>query len=90
MYLFQSDLSHPAYPLGNCGVALVAFNSLYPALSGATALLFFLRVRAIYGGQRLVTWLFGLMWVCVVGTAITVPISTRGAVTVSLIPLSHL
>ncbi|KAJ7912309.1 hypothetical protein B0H13DRAFT_1613688 [Mycena leptocephala] len=66
------------YPLGNCVVALITFDAFYPILSGATALLFFLRVRAVFGGQRLVNWFFGFFWIAVVGTAITIPIGTRG------------
>ncbi|KAF8214793.1 hypothetical protein K438DRAFT_1660350 [Mycena galopus ATCC 62051] len=65
------------YPIGNCQAALVVFNSFYPVSSGATSLLFFLRVRAIYDRQLLVTCIFGFLWLCVVGSAILIPFGTR-------------
>ncbi|KAJ7729801.1 hypothetical protein B0H16DRAFT_1211186, partial [Mycena metata] len=65
------------YPLGNCRLAVTIFDSFYPILSGATSLLFLFRVRAIYGGAPLVTWVFGLLWLCVVGSAILIPFGTH-------------
>jgi hypothetical protein len=53
------------------------FNSFYPITVSATAFLFFFRARAIYGGSRLVTLLFGFLWLSVLATSITIPISGR-------------
>jgi hypothetical protein len=57
---------------------MIIFNCGLVLASSGSALLFFLRVRAVYSGRPLVTWIFGFLWVCVVGAAITVPIGTQG------------
>ncbi|KAJ7133673.1 hypothetical protein C8R43DRAFT_1022723 [Mycena crocata] len=62
------------YPLEACNTAYVAFNSFYPIGVSATAFLFFFRVRAIYGGDRLVTIIFGFLWLAVLASSITIPI----------------
>ncbi|KAF8161832.1 hypothetical protein K438DRAFT_1472713, partial [Mycena galopus ATCC 62051] len=64
------------YPLHNCHTALVVFDAFYPISTGATALLFFIRVRAIYGAARLPTLLFGALWLAVVAISLLVPLST--------------
>ncbi|KAJ6497369.1 hypothetical protein C8R45DRAFT_982680 [Mycena sanguinolenta] len=64
------------YPLRNCYAFEIAFDSFYPASTGATSLLFFIRVRAVYGGQRFVTYFFGFLWISVVVMSILVPIGT--------------
>jgi hypothetical protein len=58
---------------------MVVFNSFYPLSAGCTSLLFFFRVRAIYGGQRIISWIFAFLWICVVGAAILVPIYSYAA-----------
>ncbi|KAJ7350856.1 hypothetical protein DFH08DRAFT_117890 [Mycena albidolilacea] len=65
------------YPIPNCQAAMIIFNCGLLFASSASSFLFFLRVRAVYGGRPLVTWIFGFLWVCVVGAAITVPIGTK-------------
>ncbi|KAF8171558.1 hypothetical protein K438DRAFT_1981978 [Mycena galopus ATCC 62051] len=83
-YLFfkhQFRLSAAAYlvsrvSLHNCHTALVIFDAFYPISTGATALLFFIRVRAIYGAARLPTLLFGALWLAVVAIGLLVPLST--------------
>ncbi|KAJ7842934.1 hypothetical protein B0H14DRAFT_1020816 [Mycena olivaceomarginata] len=67
------------YPLANCRAAMVVFNSFYSLSAGCTSLLFFFRVRAIYGGQRIISWIFAFLWICVVGAAILVPIYSYAA-----------
>ncbi|KAJ6560645.1 hypothetical protein DFH09DRAFT_1483350 [Mycena vulgaris] len=67
------------YPLPACNTAFIAFNSFYPITVSSTAFLFFCRVRAIYGGSRVVTVIFGVLWLAVLATSITVPVSGRGA-----------
>ncbi|KAJ7864447.1 hypothetical protein B0H14DRAFT_2736316 [Mycena olivaceomarginata] len=59
------------YPLKDCSAAYVAFNSFYTVSLSATAFLFLFRVRAIYGGGRLITVIFGILWLAVVATSIT-------------------
>ncbi|KAF7362523.1 hypothetical protein MVEN_00600200 [Mycena venus] len=64
------------HSLGDCQAAMFVLNSFYPLAIGSTSLLFFFRVRAVYGGQRLVSWVFVVLWICVVGSAVVVPIGS--------------
>ncbi|KAJ6572466.1 hypothetical protein DFH09DRAFT_1312755 [Mycena vulgaris] len=66
-----------SYPLARCNTAFIVFNSFYPIAVSATAFLFLFRVRAIYGSSRFVTVIFGIMWLAVLATSVTVPISGR-------------
>ncbi|KAJ7452239.1 hypothetical protein FB451DRAFT_1565956 [Mycena latifolia] len=66
------------YPLSACNTAFIAFNSFYTITVSSSAFLFFFRVRAIYGGSRVVTGIFGVLWLAVLATSITVPVSGRG------------
>ncbi|KAF8161782.1 hypothetical protein K438DRAFT_1521833, partial [Mycena galopus ATCC 62051] len=65
------------YPIPDCQTAMTIFDCGLLVSSGATALLFFFRVHAVYSGQRLVACIFGFLWVCVLGVAITVPVSNQ-------------
>ncbi|KAJ6533984.1 hypothetical protein DFH09DRAFT_1325431 [Mycena vulgaris] len=62
-------------PIQACNTAFVAFSSFYPVVISASTFLFLFRVRAVYGGDRLVTATFGFLWLAVVGTSMTVPFS---------------
>ncbi|KAJ6511767.1 hypothetical protein DFH09DRAFT_1374344 [Mycena vulgaris] len=62
-------------PIQACNTAFVAFSSFYPLITSASTFLFLFRVRAIYGGDRLVTATFGFLWLTVVGTSMTIPLS---------------
>ncbi|KAJ6566442.1 hypothetical protein B0H19DRAFT_940181, partial [Mycena capillaripes] len=66
------------YPLPACNTAFIAFNTFYAVTVSSSAYLFFFRVRAIYGGSRAVTVIFGVLWLAVLATSITVPVSGRG------------
>ncbi|KAJ7301962.1 hypothetical protein DFH08DRAFT_759861 [Mycena albidolilacea] len=66
-----------SYPLPACNTAFLAFNSFYPITVTATAFLFFFRVRAIYRASRLATLIFGFLWLSVLATSTTIPISGR-------------
>ncbi|KAF8180723.1 hypothetical protein K438DRAFT_1768267 [Mycena galopus ATCC 62051] len=70
---------HAAYPAERCRAFHLALGVLYPVAIPSTSLLFFVRVRAIYGCTRAVTIVFGLMWTAVLGMSILVPIADRGA-----------
>ncbi|KAJ7496551.1 hypothetical protein FB451DRAFT_197892 [Mycena latifolia] len=61
------------YPLQACNTSFVVFNVFYPIGLSASAFLFFFRVRAIYSGDRLVTAIFGFLWLAVLGASITIP-----------------
>ncbi|KAF8180754.1 hypothetical protein K438DRAFT_1841767 [Mycena galopus ATCC 62051] len=66
-------------PVGACRAFDLALDLLYPVAIPSTSLLFFFRVRAIYGRTRAATITFGLMWLAVLATCILVPTSTGGA-----------
>ncbi|KAJ7686235.1 hypothetical protein B0H17DRAFT_848313, partial [Mycena rosella] len=62
-----------SYPLQACNAAYLAFNVFYPIGVSASAFLFFFRVRAIYGDDRIVTAIFGFLWLAVLGSSLTIP-----------------
>ncbi|KAF8166734.1 hypothetical protein K438DRAFT_1856840 [Mycena galopus ATCC 62051] len=66
------------YPVEGCRTFDLGLQILYPISIPSTSLLFFFRVRAIYGDARMVTIIFGLMWVVVLATCIMIPFATGG------------
>ncbi|KAF7350870.1 hypothetical protein MSAN_01649100 [Mycena sanguinolenta] len=59
------------YPgIHNCQTLLILLSSLIPFANGSNSLIFFIRVRAVYDAHRLITFLFGFLWLCVVGSGI--------------------
>ncbi|KAJ7652580.1 hypothetical protein B0H17DRAFT_957870, partial [Mycena rosella] len=62
-----------SYPLQACNSAFGAFGAFYSIGASASAFLFFFRVRAIYRGNRLVTAIFGFLWLAVLGSSLTIP-----------------
>jgi hypothetical protein len=71
-----------AYPLRACNTAFVAFSAFFPIGTSGSALLWLFRLRAIYGGNRIVTFIFGSLWLALVGASVTLPIA--GVITTSL------
>jgi len=67
-----------SYPFTDCNKVLLAFNSFLPVGVCGTAFLFLYRVCAMYGGDRLVTIVFGCLWLAAVGSAMTIPIGESG------------
>ncbi|KAJ7202675.1 hypothetical protein B0H12DRAFT_1035933 [Mycena haematopus] len=66
------------YPVGGCGALDLALNILYPFAIPSTSLLFFFRVRAVYGAARRVTIIFGLLWIAELAACVSVPFGTGG------------
>ncbi|KAJ6571457.1 hypothetical protein B0H19DRAFT_1130024, partial [Mycena capillaripes] len=64
------------YPIGDCKAAIRIFDGFFPVSAGATSLLFFFRVWAVYDGRRSIALIFGFLWISVVGTAVLVPIGS--------------
>jgi hypothetical protein len=58
------------------------FNTFFSIGTSASAVLWLNRLRAIYGGDRIVTFIFGVLWLAVVAASVTIPIG--GAKTISL------
>ncbi|KAJ7900628.1 hypothetical protein B0H14DRAFT_2556088 [Mycena olivaceomarginata] len=75
---YSQILMRSAYPLSACNTAFIVFNSFYPIAVSSAAFLFFFRVRAIYNNSPVVTTIFGVLWLAVLATSITVPVSGRG------------
>ncbi|KAJ7617812.1 hypothetical protein FB45DRAFT_840644 [Roridomyces roridus] len=67
------------HPIPDCHTAFLIFESFYPVVCFSISLLFFFRVRAIYGGDRSVTAVFGFLCACVLGGTMAVPISPRAS-----------
>ncbi|KAJ7133676.1 hypothetical protein C8R43DRAFT_1073089 [Mycena crocata] len=65
------------YPVGACNRTLIVLNTFYPISVGSTALLFFFRVRAVYGNQRSVVLIFAALWLTVLAGSLTCPIGAR-------------
>ncbi|KAJ7033493.1 hypothetical protein C8F04DRAFT_957669 [Mycena alexandri] len=63
------------YPLPDCETAFIAFNIFYPISVSGAAFLFFLRVRAIFRGERMPTIIFGCLWLAVLASSISSIIS---------------
>ncbi|KAF8180715.1 hypothetical protein K438DRAFT_1725414 [Mycena galopus ATCC 62051] len=66
------------YPVGICHAFNLALGVIYTVAIPSTSLLFFFRVRAIYGCTRAATVVFGLLWIAVLATSTIGPIATRG------------
>ncbi|KAJ7650978.1 hypothetical protein FB45DRAFT_29212 [Roridomyces roridus] len=67
------------YPMPNCNTAFVVFMSFYPVACLSTSLLFFLRVRAVYSGHRVITIVFGILSFFVFAGTLPVAVGTRAA-----------
>jgi hypothetical protein len=60
--------------------ALILFTGVAFILAvPVTALLFLLRLRAVFLKNRVIVTIFGVLWLCVLGGAITVPFSVTAA-----------
>ncbi|KAJ7278472.1 hypothetical protein C8J57DRAFT_1222316 [Mycena rebaudengoi] len=81
--LSNESFPRTAYPLGQgrCMTANIVVNSFYTVGISATCCLFFLRLRAVYANSPLMTAIFGVLWLAVVGAAVTVPIGA-GAINI--------
>ncbi|KAJ6543373.1 hypothetical protein DFH09DRAFT_1173575 [Mycena vulgaris] len=66
------------HPVGGCRILDLVLDSLYPIAVPSTSLLFFFRVRAIYGRNRIVTGVFAILWLAELAACITVPFGTGG------------
>jgi hypothetical protein len=63
----------------SCTNLIVATGISYVFSVPVTALLFLLRLRAIFLKSKLVVATFGALWLCVLGASITVPFSISAA-----------
>ncbi|KAJ7616071.1 hypothetical protein FB45DRAFT_841714 [Roridomyces roridus] len=61
-----------AYPLGTCHLTYRVVDAFYPVSVSSIALLFYIRVRAIYSHGLFITVFFGALWLAVLGTSLTI------------------
>ncbi|KAG2077122.1 hypothetical protein BDR04DRAFT_1067709 [Suillus decipiens] len=63
---------------GSCQTVLWITGFSYPFAAPATAALFFFRVRAVYDRSKIVTIVFGILWLGTLGAAIALPFMLKG------------
>jgi hypothetical protein len=70
---------HTALPVhGSCQTLLWIILFSYPCAAPGTAALFFFRVRAVYERSKIVTAIFGALWLATLGAAIALPFMVKG------------
>ncbi|KAF9471757.1 hypothetical protein BDN70DRAFT_887762 [Pholiota conissans] len=77
-YVIASNIFETA-PTSNCKAFETITDAFYPVSLGFSALLFFIRLRAIYNRDRLVVAFFFILWLGLLGTTMIVPITILGA-----------
>ena len=85
-YSFASQIATDTLPsalvasVQHCQALLRVMQS-FSTLSGcSTSLLFFYRVRAVYGKSKIITCVFGFLWVATFGMSFVCPFSNSSAV----------
>jgi hypothetical protein len=63
---------------GSCQTILWIIGFSYPFAAPATAALFFFRVRAVYNHSKIVTMIFGMLWLGTLGAALALPFMLKG------------
>ncbi|KIM36344.1 hypothetical protein M413DRAFT_424975 [Hebeloma cylindrosporum] len=71
-YMVAAALAETA-PIPRCEELQRATSWMYTVCISTTSLLFFFRVRAVWNGNKYVIWFFSVMWLGVVGSALTAP-----------------
>ena len=67
----------------HCQALLYTTGGFYALALPSTSLLFFYRVRAVYGNSRVITCFFGFAWMTTLGLSVLVPLSIDGDVSPS-------
>ncbi|KAF7373784.1 hypothetical protein MSAN_00590100 [Mycena sanguinolenta] len=65
-------------PVRDCNALAVGYSACFVLSQTATAMLFFLRVTAIWQPSRFAFAVFSILWIAVVGAGITIPLGVRG------------
>ncbi|KAF7335938.1 hypothetical protein MSAN_02307200 [Mycena sanguinolenta] len=66
-------------PIKNCSAFVAAVQICLILSQASTALLFFLRVTAVWYPNKIVYVVFSILWVAVLGAGVTVPLGVRAA-----------
>ena len=75
--------------VANCQTLEYVIGSFYALGLSSTSLLFLSRVRAVYGNSKIITAIFGSMWVATLGLSIIVPLSVDSEVSRSVLLSVH-
>jgi hypothetical protein len=75
--------SRPAYPLQACNTVYVASNAFFPIGTSGSAFLWLFRLRAVYGGDRIATFIFGFLWLAVLASSVILAIGGATPIAVS-------
>ncbi|KAF7373809.1 hypothetical protein MSAN_00592600 [Mycena sanguinolenta] len=65
-------------PVQNCNALAVGYSVCFVLSQTSTAMLFFLRVTAVWQPSKVAFAVFSILWIAVVGAGITVPLGVRG------------
>ncbi|KAJ6486617.1 hypothetical protein C8R45DRAFT_1144992 [Mycena sanguinolenta] len=68
-----------AVPVERCNALAVGLDICFVFSQTSTALLFFLRVTAVWHSNRIAYVVFSVLWLAVLGAGLTVPLGDRGA-----------
>ncbi|KAF7336012.1 hypothetical protein MSAN_02314900 [Mycena sanguinolenta] len=66
-------------PVENCNAFAIAITICAALSDSITAMLFLLRVTAVWGPNKIVYAVFSILWIAVLGACITSPLGVRGA-----------
>ncbi|KAJ6454574.1 hypothetical protein C8R45DRAFT_915060 [Mycena sanguinolenta] len=65
-------------PVGNCNALALGFSICVVLMQSSTAMLFFLRVTAVWHPNKIAYVVFSILWLAVLGAGITDPVVIRG------------
>ncbi|KAJ6486615.1 hypothetical protein C8R45DRAFT_869217 [Mycena sanguinolenta] len=77
-YILESFIYEVA-PIENCNAFVLGLSMSIILTQTSTAMLFFLRVTAVWHGSKIAYVVFSILWMAVLGAGITVPIGVRAA-----------
>ncbi|KAJ6490137.1 hypothetical protein C8R45DRAFT_1139244 [Mycena sanguinolenta] len=66
-------------PVINCNSIILGYSICFVLSQTATAMLFFLRVTAVWNQSKIAFATFFILWITVLGAGITIPLGLRGA-----------
>ena len=67
----------------HCQAVLYILGSFSILGMCSTSLLFFYRVRAVYGQSKIITFVFGFLWMALFGMSFVLPLAPYGSVSPS-------
>ncbi|KAF7373755.1 hypothetical protein MSAN_00587000 [Mycena sanguinolenta] len=77
-YILASFIDAVA-PVENCNALALGYSICLVLTQAATALLFFLRVTAVWHPSKIAFAVFSVLWIAVLGVGIVIPLEIRGA-----------